>query len=354
MRAPLHDLACVVHVHSTYSDGTGTVRQIAAAAARARVDAVLLTDHDTLEARRRGEERRFGSVLVCVGEEVSPRGGHHLLAFGIEEEIRHRGLRPAQLTEAVRDAGGVSFLAHPFSRGSERFRRLGDGMPWDDPFDGAHDGIELWSFVTDTAERLASIPQALAFIASPGRVVDHPPAPNVAAWDAMCARRPTVAIGGIDAHQVGWRVAGHVPVRLMAYHRSFRHLRTHALVERAPGDERDAARDRDAVYAALRAGRCYLAMDSLAPARGFHFGAEGPAGPVEQGSRGEARGAVIHVRLPRIAALTLRRDGATIVSRHAAGLDHQVTEPGVYRLEARLAARGRMRTWVMSNPLYLD
>src|SRR5215207_6997111 len=49
------DLACVIHCHSTYSDGTGTVSEIAAAASRAGVDAVLLTDHDTLEASRRGE-----------------------------------------------------------------------------------------------------------------------------------------------------------------------------------------------------------------------------------------------------------------------------------------------------------
>src|SRR5437660_874593 len=40
------DLTCVVHVHSTHSDGTGTVAQIARAAQRAGVDVVLLTDHD--------------------------------------------------------------------------------------------------------------------------------------------------------------------------------------------------------------------------------------------------------------------------------------------------------------------
>ena len=68
------DVACVVHLHSVHSDGTGTVAQIAAAARRAGVDVVLLTDHDTLEARRRGEEGWHGPVLVCVGSEVSPLG----------------------------------------------------------------------------------------------------------------------------------------------------------------------------------------------------------------------------------------------------------------------------------------
>ena len=50
----MHDLACVVHLHSLYSDGTGTVPEIVRAARRARADVVLLTDHDTLEAKHRG------------------------------------------------------------------------------------------------------------------------------------------------------------------------------------------------------------------------------------------------------------------------------------------------------------
>ena len=41
MPAPLlHDLACVVHLHSTWSDGTGTVPQIVSAGQRAGVDVV--------------------------------------------------------------------------------------------------------------------------------------------------------------------------------------------------------------------------------------------------------------------------------------------------------------------------
>ncbi len=38
------------------------------------------------------------------------------------------------------------------------------------------------------------------------------------------------AIGGLDAHQIGKRIAGHVPLRLMSYRRSFRLLTTHVLV----------------------------------------------------------------------------------------------------------------------------
>src|SRR5919108_468780 len=151
------DVACVVHLHSVHSDGTGTVDQIARAARRAGVDVVLLTDHDTLAARRAGDERWHGPVLVCVGTEVSPRGGNHYLAFGLDEEIDHAGLSPGEICAAVEAAGGFGFLAHPLSRGSPRFRRIGEAIPWRDLDCGTYTGIEVWSFVTDTAERLESL-----------------------------------------------------------------------------------------------------------------------------------------------------------------------------------------------------
>ena len=347
------DLACVVHAHSTYSDGTGTVPQIAAQAADAGVDAVLLTDHDSLAAKRRGEERWWGSTLVCVGEEVSPKRGNHYLAFGLDEEIAHRGLDGQGIIDAVTAAGGFGFLAHPFSRGSERFQRAGEGMPWRelDSLSG-YTGIELWSFATDGGESLRSVREGVRFLAAPTAVIEGPPPANLTGWDGLLrAGRPVVAIGGVDAHQFGWRVRGRVPLKLMSYRRSFGQLRTHVLVDRPPSGH-DAAADREAIYAALRAGRCYLAMDSLAPAQGFSFEADG----VRMGEEAPfTEGAGIRVSLPRSAArIRLLRDGEPVADRLSADrLEARADRPGVYRVEAALAHRGRERAWVISNPLYL-
>jgi hypothetical protein len=196
----MHDLACVVHLHSIYSDGTGTVKQIARAARRAKADVVLLTDHDTLAAKRNGEEGWYGNVLLLVGEEVSPRRRNHYLAFGIDEEIDHSELDAAGICAAVREAGGFGFAAHPFSEGSKRFKRAGPGMPFEALDCPDLHGIELWSFVNDTGEAVESVPQMARFLISPGRALDHPPARNMAAWDELCRTRRVVAIGGIDAH----------------------------------------------------------------------------------------------------------------------------------------------------------
>jgi len=321
----VRDLACVIHVHSTWSDGTGTVPQIMRAAAKAGVDVVLLTDHDTLAARDHGQEGWHSDVLLLVGEEVTPLDNHYL-AFGIERVIEKRGQSPAEVCREVEAQGGFGFAAHPFSEGSKLFRRRGIRF---------HDleclkGLELWSFVNDTGQSIERLRDVVKFLVSPNRYVDHPPARNLREWDRLCRARPVVAIGGLDAHQVGIRVGRWVPLRLMSYKRSFRHIRTHVLVDGEPS--------RDSVFAALREGRCYIAMDSLAPARGFTF---------------QTDGETLRVQLPRAARIRLLRDGTEVATVSGRALDHPVTGPGAYRVEAYLHAYGRERTWILSNPLYL-
>ena len=347
-----HDLAGVLHVHSVYSDGTGTVPEIAAAAGSNGLDFVLLTDHDTLEARDRGEEGWHDGVLVLVGEEVSPHRENHYLAFGLERPIDHTGLSPQQIIDRVGEAGGFGFLSHPFSKGSERFRRAGQGMPWRDLDSNGYTGLELWSFVTDSAEGVNSIPELARFIAAPGRFIDHPPRRNLERWDAICRGRRCVALGGIDAHQVGIRVRGRVPLRLMAYKRSFRYLRTHLLAgARLSGD---LDHDRAVVFAALRSGRAYIAIDSLAPARGFRFWAEASEERrAEMGDETESGEWVLHAATPRPARIRLVRDGETVAETGGTAIQHWTDSPGVYRIEARLMAHGRERTWILSNPIYL-
>jgi hypothetical protein len=346
----MHDLACVVHLHSTYSDGTGTVPQIARAARRAKADVVMLTDHDSLEAKRNGEEGWYGDVLLLVGTEVSPSKRNHYLAFGIDREIDHKGLGlgPAGICRAVRDAGGFGFAAHPFSRGSDRFRSRAPGMPFKKLDCEALHGVELWSFVNDTGEGANSIAEILRFVAMPARALDHPPERNMRIWDDLCRTRRVVAIGGLDAHQYGKRIGPFVPVRVMAYRRSFRFIRTHVLCEEAPSG--DLGRDREQVYDALRTGRCYIAVDAVAPAKGFRFEADDlPMGA--EASGGTRRTLRAHVPLP--ARLRLLRDGVEVAGAEGRELEYETDGPGVYRVEAYRHAKGRERTWILSNPIYL-
>jgi hypothetical protein len=87
----------------------------------------------------------------------------------------------------------------------------------------------------------------------------------------------------------------------------------------------------------------------VAPARGFRF----DGGDVPMGGEAPAGRRTLTARTPLAARLRLLRDGAEIASADGTSLDVEVEEPGVYRVEARRRAKGRERTWIVSNPVYL-
>lgn len=349
MTGELHDLACVVHLHSTYSDGTATVPELLTSARQAEADVVLLTDHDTLAARRDGWEGWHGDVLLGVGVEVSSRHGHYL-AFGLDEALEHRDVPVADIPRLVREAGGVGFAAHPFSRGSLMAPRLAKPHGWGALDDPGLAGIELWCLTTDAAEAWRHPLQMIRYLAAPERHLTGPPAHHVEAWDRITRERRLAAIAGLDAHQTGVRIRNRV-ISPMPNRRYYRMLRTYALCREAP--ERDAQRDLAQVYEALAEGRCFISVDHLAPGRGFRFWAEGAAGRIEMGEERSAAPVTLRARLPREAALKLVRDGVPLLEARGTELEHEVSEPGVYRLEARLAPRGRELPWIYSNPIYL-
>jgi hypothetical protein len=165
-------------------------------------------------------------------------------------------------------------------------------------------------------------------------------------WDRLCAARRVVAIGGVDAHQFGIRVAGRVPLRLISYKRSFQLLHTHVLCERAP--TRNLEHDRALVYEALREGRCYIAVDAIAPAEGFAFWAEGTGVMAMGAERPFEPGWTAHARLPRAGRLRLLRDGELIAEADSDELHHPIERYGVHRMEVSLGGR----PWIISNPLY--
>ena len=349
----LVDVSCVLHLHSTYSDGTATVDELVSTAAAAGVDLVLLTDHDSLGARRDGREGRHAGVSLLVGTEVSPKQGHYL-AFGVDREIPHVGRSALQIAEAVRDAGGVGFAAHPFSSGGHMLvpglaRRIVLPHRWpalDDP--RGCDGIELWSLTTDAAEGWRTPAEALRWLREPERAIaTGPPPHHLRAWDELSARRRLPAIGGLDGHAPGIRVRGRVRSPL-PHRRTFDLLRTHLLCERALTG--DVERDWRTVLPALAAGAAWLTCPCVAPAHGARLWAERPDGAtVPMGAEGPASPSVLRVRLPQEAELRVLRNGVPFHGAQGAGLELAIKEPGAYRVEARID--GRM--WLLSNPVHL-
>lgn len=103
------------HVHTLYSDGTGSVKDVLRAAEHKGLDGLAITDHDTLEGYF--EAKSCNSHLVVLpGYEVVTDAGH-ILVIGLERLPPNiGGKKPSSyesLIEWVRFNGGLSILAHP-------------------------------------------------------------------------------------------------------------------------------------------------------------------------------------------------------------------------------------------------
>jgi predicted metal-dependent phosphoesterase TrpH len=101
-----------LHVHTTYSeDSTITPKELVFYAKKRGLNAVAVTDHNSLEgAFKIAKETDF---LVIPGMEVSSRDGH-IVALNVQELIP-RDLGAAETVERIHRAGGVAIACHPFA-----------------------------------------------------------------------------------------------------------------------------------------------------------------------------------------------------------------------------------------------
>ena len=110
----------VVHVHSNRSDGSGTIDEIAAAASRAGLQFVVVTDHGDGTRPVLAPAYRHG-VLVIDGVEISTTHGHYL-GLGLGQTPYRLAGDAADVVEDVRRLRRVR------RRGAPRFAEDGAGL----------------------------------------------------------------------------------------------------------------------------------------------------------------------------------------------------------------------------------
>ena len=355
-----YDYAGALHVHSTYSDGVGTVADIAEAANAAGLDFVLLCDHSNLDAHRNAEDGWHGRTLIVVGTEVTTDTGH-LLALDVPLSFLPASSSAEEAQRAIQDNGGFGFIALPCDLKDHwrdfRRRRAGIGLEVFNLSSIARAKISLPGFLLAWLRYRGSRPQR-AF-----HWVSARPSRELRLWDALTAApgpdgggpTPVVGIGCLDAHGV-MKVAGR-SYPLPTYDELFRTLRTHVVTPRPLSGGADTDGDRALVHGALAAGHCYIAYDNYGDSTGFSFA----AGDALMGdSVPLAGGMLLTARAPRTRTLLrLFRNGRLVASARGGRLDFRATQPGAYRVEVHLYRHrlGRLclgaKPWIFSNPLYL-
>ena len=105
-----------LHLHTAASpDGRSSLEGIAKAAKAAGLDAIAVTDHDLCTP----VPAALDGVLLIPGCEVSTAAGH-ITGLFLERPLPLEALghlpAPEAAVEAIREAGGLAVLAHPYQR----------------------------------------------------------------------------------------------------------------------------------------------------------------------------------------------------------------------------------------------
>lgn len=330
------------HIHTNRSDGSGSPDDAAAAAARAGLNFIILTDHGDGTRKPDAPQYRAG-VLVIDAVELSTEAGHYI-AIGLPQAPYPLRGEARDVIADVRRLGGFGVVAHPdSSKPSLRWR------DWDTDFDA----MEWLNADTEWRDERGDL-LVRALVRYPFRpaatlasLLDRPDA-TLTRWDALTQRRRVVALAGADAHaRAGWMdddATGYRRgwfLKIPSYEASFRTFAMRVTLDRPLGT--DAAADARLVIDALRKGSVYSAVDAIASPATLEFSAV-------------SRTLTARTNATSGGTIVLRKDGRVLAQQPLPALTAEATGEGTYRVEVYLdAAPGNPPIpWILSNPIYLQ
>lgn len=352
----MKELICNLHLHSTYSDGSGDYRAITLAALKTEVDVIILTDHNILVKGLEGYRRSQGrTVLVLTGEEVHDQNRepqkNHTLVIGAEKEMAGFAPDPQTLIDEVNRAGGLSFLAHPYEFDLPMIHE--PDISWVNWEVEDFTGLELWNGLSEFKTVVRSLRDGIKYLFLPEMMAHGPLKPTLAKWDELLnAGKKVNAVGGSDAHAIKFQKAI-LKRTVFPYEFHFSAINNHLIVDE--GLSGSINLDKAVVYEALRKGSSFIGYDLPAPTRGFRFVIDDDDQEYHLGDSFSMKdGATARVSLPESANIRLIHNGKVISEqKNANRLTCSITQPGYYRVECSLFFLGEERGWIYSNPIYV-
>ncbi len=352
----MHEIILNLHMHTRYSDGAGTHAEIAAAAMKTGLDAVIVTDHNVWVNGPAGYHKDgTRRVLLMVGEEVHNQAiqpqKNHLLVIGAQRELATYAHDPQLLIDTAVNSGGLTFISHPVDPAAPAVHQ-GD-ISWVDWNVHGFTGLELWNGFSEFKPRILSRLHAIFYAYFPRLIARGPLPESLQRWDGLLSTgKRVVAVGSSDAHAHHMSL-GPLKRTVFPYEFHFRAINTHVLLPQPLGT--DPVTDTNMILEALSQGHCFIGYDLPAPTRGFTMTAHGMQETAQMGDDLDSKGGVtFKIRLPRRAECVLLKDGKPVRTWHNRELCTYITsEPGVYRLEVYIHYLGRRRGWIYSNPVYV-
>jgi hypothetical protein len=351
----MHELVTNLHIHSSYSDGSGSHADISNAASKAGLDAIIITDHNVLVQGCIGYRNLYGKrTIILVGEEIHDQGRipqkNHLLVFGLSTEVATLAYETQHLVNFVKENGGLSFIAHPVDPELGIFNET--DISWEDWGVTGFTGIELWNGLSEIKTIIKNRLGALIIAYFP-QLLAHGPLPEtILKWDDLLGKGTrVVAIAGADSHALHMRL-GPIRKTIFPYKFHFSTLNNHLLTPSPLCG--DYSTDAQMIYSALSSGHSFIGYDLPALTKGFRFSAQSAGNTAIMGDTLKLDSSItLQIHTPGDAITHLFKDGRIVASTRKENLVFTTCDTGVFRVEVYRRFLGKNRGWIYSNPIYI-
>jgi hypothetical protein len=339
----IYQYSGIIHIHSTYSDGSKSIPEIAAIANELDFDFLLFTDHNTLKPKFDNLEGWYGNILVGIGCEINDSSDlNHYLAFDIDKEVSNE-IPPKEYISEVKMQGGFGIIAHP----DEKRTAMPEypPFPWTVWDSEEFDGIEIWNQMSEWMEGLTHRNKYWRVL-HPRKSILAPTKETLKKWDEINLKRKVLGIGGVDAHAHIYKFMGLFQYRIFRYKVIFKTLRTHLLLREPLSKNKNHHRDLSLIYDAMRNANCFISNYYLGDAKSFNAW-------VDNGDRSAIIGesiikrdkTILYVDLPIVASIHVIHNGEKIAVINDKNVEYKMPDIGIYRLEIY---QGK-RPWIYTN-----
>lgn len=350
-------------MHSLFSDGTGSIDRITASAASLNLDFVILTDHGRPNVKSSSCTTWKNKVLLIGGTELSLNTGH-LAAVGFTVPGYKFAPEPQEAIKDIREAGGVSFISHPYD----------SRITWTDWNVRGFSGIEILSSYTEG--RKAGIAKLLLFplkylFNSRYSLLDTMgyPGNEIKKWDELNNEKNHRYWGiyALDAH-AKLKISKTKHFRFPTYRSMFEILTVYVKIDTPLNKNPHPAAE--TVIDALRSGRFFNAIEGIAPANGFDtFYVERIENKdnvekemetrVEMGGYSPMTHGIIKIHVPFEfpTDITVYKDGkvfSRVKDNKKEWVDVNVNQRGIYRVEVFVpGSTFDDLPWIITNPFFI-
>ncbi|MFC1554049.1 hypothetical protein ACFL7D_05410 [candidate division KSB1 bacterium] len=338
-----------VHIHTTRSDGSGTIGEIAASAKNTDIDFIVISDHDAGPIAIEDAGYHEG-ILVLAGSEVSLPQAHILYLPHPDSVFYNLNYVRSNILELKNSA----FIAgaHPF-------------LPKRPVLDGIEfflDGIEFvnadvqWRKVSKF--KLIEALVASIFCDHSMNLILHYPEESMTMWNRLLTLRDekSVILGSVDAH-ANIEITDSWSINFPSYESVFKLLQTNVVVtEEFNGDY---SHDAKLVYNALKNGNSYISFGAFGSTDSFSFSVETEDSIYTIGDNlNAAADPVLKVSIPCDTQMKINlksQNGVVKTVEDTGYLEHRITVPGKYYIEVFLMRNSSFRKdhvllpWIITN-----